>query len=189
MNRPVLAIDIDDTLSFFWESWMNQFQILKGYKPNKEDCIEWDITKYIKPEDKDFVYSIISDKLHSNIIFKSCTPHENSSEVTEWLQNYFDIWLVTATHYNNFPSKVEWVKRYYPHIDPHKICVLSDKSLFKADWIIDDKYSTVCQFKHGVLFHQPWNSKYEHNPRVHNWLEIKQYFQRLINLGIIKEVA
>lgn len=187
MQKQILAIDIDDTLSHFVEKWLNEFKWWKNYSPNKEDCVDWDITQFIKPEDRDFIYWIIADKNISKKIFGECKPQENAKDVIEWLQNYFDIWLVTSTHYNNFATKVEWVKRYFPNIETNKICVLSDKTLFKADWIIDDKYSTIAQFKHGILFTQPWNLKYDYPTRVNNWLEIKQYFQRLINLKIIKE--
>ncbi|MFA5300952.1 MAG: hypothetical protein WC389_22395, partial [Lutibacter sp.] len=72
----------------------------------------------------------------------------------------------------------------------NRYCVHPNKTLFKADWIIDDNYNNKKTFKHGILYSRNWNLKYSHNSRVNNWFEVKAYIQRLINLGIIKsEVA
>lgn len=193
MNKPVLACDYDDVISRSMESWLSEFNFQTNENVTKDMLLEWDIHKFIKPEHKEYIYWLLEDQTKSNMIYKSAKPYENAVEVTQWLQEYFDIWIVTSAYPNNLAPKSAWLQRYFPHIPTRQICVINDKPLLlKADWIIDDKLATVKHFKHGLLFNQNWNLKYDYpkEKRFDNWLQIQSYFQRLINLGILKkEVA
>ena len=49
----------------------------------------------------------------------------------------------------------------------------TDKSLIRADLIIDDRYKNVMDFVGPcILFDQPWNSHHQHHNRAAGWNEV-----------------
>jgi 5'(3')-deoxyribonucleotidase len=192
MNKPKIIVDVDDSLSKdFCSNWINWHNEQTGEKIKIEQLTDWDITQFVKSEYKRRIYEYLEEPVSANIIFKTCTPMEDSIEVTKWLQQYFDLLVVSASHPMNAPYKFQWLQRYYPHIPVKNINFWQDKTLLTSvsDWIIEDNYKNASKFKYGLLITRSWNKKYQYDKRFNTWLEIKNYIQRLINLGHIKEVA
>jgi 5'(3')-deoxyribonucleotidase len=182
-KKPIISCDMDDTLSKdFCQKWLEYYAFDSGHKLTVDMVQEWDLTKYVLPEYKNKIYDYLKNKQISNVIFKSCTPSDNAQEVTKWLQEHFELYIVTATNPYNLPSKAAWLERYFPHISLDRLVVLSSKNLFSADYLIDDRWTTIRDFPgKGILYTQNWNKSAKPKTRVNNWLDIKSYFEQIIS--------
>ncbi len=190
-SRPIIAIDCDDVILNLVDSWLRHYNVASGDNLTKKDITEWNISKFVKPEYKEKIYEYVTDPQISRNIFVGATVYEDAVRVTKWLQEYCDLYIVTATHPNNFAHKAEWIKYHFPHIDSKNIVVLYDKHLFGADYIIDDKLETVDKFSgYGILFNQPWNKRFISifSTRVGNWRDIEKFFKReLKKIGVLQQ--
>lgn len=173
--RKSIAIDLDSTLNTLDNEWMALYN--KDYNDNiqREDMYDWDIAKYIKPECGDK----IQDYLFTPNFFLNLGVQKDSQEVTKFLSNYFDLYIVTAYHWKVCLDKAEWIIKHFPHINPKNIIFCNNKGLIKTDYHIDDGGHNLEAFTGiGLCYDAPWNrylkDKY---PRFKNWLDIKDYFK------------
>lgn len=174
MNKPSIAIDLDSVLNNLEQVWLDAYN--QDYDDNLtvEDMVAWDLTEYIKPKCGNKIYDYILQPM----FFLSLNIKPNAYEVTKWLSQYADLYIVTAYTYTTCYDKVEWVKKYLPHIDIRNIIFCNDKSKIDMDFLIDDRDLNITTFKgKGIVFDMPYNRHLNNiYPRVHNWLEIKDYF-------------
>ena len=112
-------------------------------------------------------------------IWRSLTPVYHSQwGAKKLVDDGFDVYITTTTHWENFPWKVEWLQSYFPFIDESHIICVRDKSILDVDVMIDDNLDNLignirCN---RVLLEKPWN-KDAHDEvygikRCTNWDEI-----------------
>jgi len=179
MHKQSIAIDLDEVLNNLHEVWLDQYNNDFNDNLKSTDIHSWEICNYIKPEARNHMFDYL---LKPNFFLNlKCQPH--SQEVTKWLSQYFDLYIVTAYQYQVCRDKAEWVSKHYPHIDIKNIIFCNNKGLIKTDYLIDDGGHN-CEAFTGIslLFNSSHNQylkdKYK---RVNNWLDIKEYFEEVIN--------
>jgi 5'-nucleotidase len=78
---------------------------------------------------------------------------------------------------NSFGPKYRWLRRHFPFIPPTHYVFCGDKSILRADYLIDDTFRHFERFQgKGILFSAPHNAKVTGYHRVAGWREIEQFF-------------
>lgn len=177
INKKSIAIDLDDTLNTLVDNWIRLYN--KDYDDNlkKENITNWDIASFTKPEcgKKLFDYTLQPN------FFKSLGIKPHAKEVTKWLSEYLNLYIVTAYHPKTCLDKAEWLEEHFPHIPQKNIVFCNNKGLIKADFMIDDGGHNITDFYNTnksstpIVFDAPWN-RYLGNQfvRAMDWLEIKE---------------
>jgi len=172
-----IGIDLDSTLNDLETQWiLNAYN--KDYNDNLqyEDMVCWDVEKYVKPECGKKVYEIL---LRPNF-FYNLNPKKYAQDVTERLSKKYDLYIVTAYHPKTVVDKVNWVEKYFPHINPKHIIFCNSKGLIKTDFLIDDGPHNIIDYhnnggKHPIIFNAPWNQNLPSSfNRAKDWLQIEK---------------
>ena len=180
--RKRIAIDLDDTLSYFVEEWLEAYNEVYNDHLTKDKITEWNIAKFTKPDCNSKIYEMLT----WDEIFLRAKVRENAVEVTKWLGDYYDLYIVTAYNYQTARAKTEWVIENLPHIDYRRVVFCNDKFIIDADYLIDDKDKNCVEFQgKSLLFgiNNPWNDYYKNQLnynssliKVANWNDVFNYF-------------
>ncbi len=122
--------------------------------------------------------------------FRTLPVMEDSQRVLELLNIAYEIIVVSmATEFpESLTDKQFWLHENFPFINWKQIVFCGDKSLIKADMMIDDHFKNLDNFKgETIMFIQPHNmnsSDHKHK-MVASWMEI----EALSFLGSAKSVT
>ena len=111
--------------------------------------------------------------------FEDLDVMPDSQRVLERLSRRYEIFIATAAMEfpNSFGPKFRWLEQHFPFISPTHFVFCGDKSILRADYLIDDLPRHVQRFAgQGVLFTAAHNVKVEAKVRVNNWREVEQLF-------------
>lgn len=166
--RKVLAIDQDYVVAKLLSKWLDHYN--KDYNDNLtvDDLVDWDVSLSVKPECGDKIYDYLS--LHK--FYRDLEVVENSQETIKELSKHYDIFFVTDAMFNrmSFKSKFDWLREHFPFIPKDNIVFCGNKSIIKADYLIDDGLHNLEGFQgHGILFDAPYNRKDQRFFRGKDW--------------------
>jgi 5'(3')-deoxyribonucleotidase len=74
-------------------------------------------------------------------------------------------------------EKYDWMKENFSFISWHNIVFCGDKSIIKADYMIDDRLKNLKNFEgKAIVFTAPHNLRDEYEPftRANNWKEVEK---------------
>jgi 5'(3')-deoxyribonucleotidase len=95
------------------------------------------------------------------------------------MQRHYEIFIASAAMEvpTSFNAKYTWLERHFPFIPHTHIVFCGDKSILRADYLIDDNPRQLELFTGtGILYDAPHNINITGYTRVHNWLEIEKLF-------------
>ncbi len=104
-------------------------------------------------------------------------PH--AQRVLRAMQSHYEIFIATAAMEvpTSFVAKYNWLGEHFPFIPPSHIVFCGDKSILKADFLIDDNPRQLRRFQgEGILFNAHHNIEETSFRRVKNWLEVEKLF-------------
>lgn len=79
---------------------------------------------------------------------------------------------------NSLGPKYRWLQRHFSFIPPSHYVFCGDKSILKADYLIDDLPRNILRFEgQGLLFSAPHNIAAVGFARVSNWQDVAEYFR------------
>ena len=110
-----------------------------------------------------------------------------AQRVLHRLQSRYDIFIATAAMEvpSSFNAKYDWLAKHFPFIPTSRIVFCGDKSILRADYLIDDNPRQLRLFqehregqspREGILFSSPANANVTGFRRVRNWLEVEAMF-------------
>lgn len=107
---------------------------------------------------------------------------KDSQEVVRNLCLQYEVFIVTAAM--EFPSslapKYAWLKKYFSFLNEQNFVFCGDKSIIRADYLIDDTVSNLDGFYgKGLLFTAPHNVNVTGYTRLNSWKEISAYFLKV----------
>lgn len=117
--------------------------------------------------------------LRSEDFFAVLEVMPEAQRVIKALQAEYEVFIATAAMEvpTSFTAKYDWLGRNFPFISPSNVVFCGDKSILRADYLIDDNPRQLRRFLgQGVLFEAHHNRTVMEFPRVRNWLEIEQMF-------------
>jgi 5'(3')-deoxyribonucleotidase len=110
-----------------------------------------------------------------------------SQRVLDRLQLRYDIFIASAAMEvpTSFNAKFNWLARHFPFIPTSHIVFCGDKSILRADFLIDDNPRQLRLFhsnilgdspREGILFSSPANAFVTGFRRVDNWRDVEKMF-------------
>ena len=98
------------------------------------------------------------------------------------LSSRFEIYIATQAMAvpNSLGPKYRWLQRHFPFIPPAHYVFCGDKSILRADYLIDDQPKNLVKFDgQGLLYSAPHNLTATGFVRVNNWRDVAEYFRNI----------
>jgi 5'(3')-deoxyribonucleotidase len=82
---------------------------------------------------------------------------------------------------NSLGPKYRWLQRHFPFIPATNYVFCGNKSILRADFLIDDQPRNLVHFEGcGLLYTAPHNIAINGFTRVDNWQQVADYFSTVI---------
>jgi 5'-nucleotidase len=175
--KKTIAVDLDSTLNNLDKVWIARYNEDYGDNLTVSDMVRWDVTTYVKPEcGAKMLDYLVEPGFFANLEIRYC-----AREVMEYLQSFYNVYIVTAYTPETCADKAKWVTRHLPNFDLKKLVFLNDKWMFNADYLVDDGGHNVEAFKgESLLFDSPcpWNHYLgDKFPRAKDWIAVYKWFK------------
>ena len=124
-------------------------------------------------------HNVLEAEMRSEDFFEVMAVMPDAQRVIERLQSEYEVFIATAAMEvpTSFNAKFRWLERHFPFISHTHIVFCGDKSILRADYLIDDNPRQLAAFTGiGILYDAPHNIAVTGYTRVHNWLEIEKLF-------------
>lgn len=186
VEKPVILVDLDDTLTWFVPAWLKWLNHEYGYNVKHKDVTAWDFR---------FLYPTLSSKqLHEPLgkpeFWKSVEIREDAKDYLKRLYELgFDIYLCTATYYKDIEMKYNIIiKEHFPYIDWNHVIVAHNKQMIRGDYLIDDHIDNLVGGEYTkILLTTPRSKDFDGEPyhiyKCDNWQQITDF---IITNEIIK---
>lgn len=171
-----IAIDMDDVMADVTTHFMDWYENKTGYRVTEEKLIGVPVSQaFPDPE-------MAREFLYTPGFFRTIPVMENSQEVIRELNDYYDVFIVSAAM--EFPQslteKHDWLQEHFPFISWKQMVLCGSKAVIKADFMIDDHLKNLDYFDgEKLLFTAPHNQLIKGYKRVNNWTEVSAFFQNL----------
>ncbi len=103
----------------------------------------------------------------------------DSQQVVAELMEHYEVFVTTAAMEvpTSFAAKFRWLEEHFPFIPASNVVFCGDKSIVRADYLIDDNARHFENFAgQGVLYSAPHNAGVEGYPRVESWRDVRGMF-------------
>lgn len=140
-----------------------------------DDITSFHLHECLDPQDADMILNIFEGQT----IYNYLSPIQDAQWGLETLiKQGHRVFLATATPYDSFSNKVDWVCSHFSCITPYNIICVQDKSILNCDVMVDDRLdnltSNLCE---RIVLDYPWNRStskdYAYNIyRCYNWTDI-----------------
>ncbi len=117
--------------------------------------------------------------LDAEDFFEDLAVIPGAQAVLERLSARFEIYIATQAMAvpNSLGPKYRWLQRHFPFIPPAQYVFCGNKSILRADYLIDDLPKNLLRFEgQGLLYTAPRNLAETGFLRVNNWEEVAAYF-------------
>ena len=121
----------------------------------------------------------LDEYLRSDDFFDVLDVMPDAPRVLRRLLQHFEVFIASAAMEvpTSFNAKYRWLARHFPFIPYTHIVFCGDKSILRADYLIDDNPRQLARFTGtGILYDAPHNSAVTGYRRVKDWLEIEALF-------------
>jgi len=128
-------------------------------------------------------HASLDEYLASDDFFDVLAVMPEAQRVLYTLQQRYEIFIATAAMEvpTSFNAKYRWLARHFPFIPTSNIVFCGDKSILRADYLIDDNPRQLRRFSgQGILFDAPHNHRADGFRRVKNWLEVEDLFLKTL---------
>lgn len=167
----IINIDIDNTTNDFIEKFVYYLNGLQSrlepisytfYNPRSDIEVK-DITNYKLALSTGVRDEILETMFfRNNAFYETLEPLENAVEtIKELVESGNTVRFVTAIRYDVVQARIDFIKKYFPFIDPDtQLIVTNNKEAIYADIVIDDCIDNLknvnkdCRY---IVFSQPWN--------------------------------
>lgn len=161
-DRPTVAIDVDGVLTE--HNWTNLKRLNEhfGTSYRYEDITSF-AYDFLTEEERAFIYE---ECWHDPTLYDDATLTPCQERALEELEEWTNIIVVSSPLQGHIESKYRFLKR---HFDRSQIILASNKSLIRADLLLDDGPHNLEAFPSiSIAFDRPWNRDWD-GPRVHDW--------------------
>lgn len=124
----------------------------------------------------------LREMIHAEDFFEDLDVMPDAQEVLEDLHSRFEIFIATQAMGipNSFGPKYRWLQRHFAFLPPSRYVYCGDKSILRADYLIDDTPRNLDLFEGtGLLYDAPHNRAARGFTRVRNWQEVAAYFRAI----------
>ena len=181
MRSLTVLCDMDDVLIDLLPHWIKKLNCKYGLSVSDEDITEWDITKCIPSLTKEQIFTIVMQPS----FWETIPPAQNGQWfIRNLITEGHKVKIVTASHFEIIPSKIQRFLRLYPWLTWDDITVTSDKQSIKGDALIDDApHNLVGGEYEKILLNKSHNRKFNTKKhcihRIDNLAEVFRILERI----------
>lgn len=117
--------------------------------------------------------------LDAEDFFEDLPLMPDSQQVLKDLSARFEIYIATQAMAvpNSLGPKYRWLQRHFSFIPPTHYVFCGNKSILRADYLIDDLPRNLQRFEgQGLLYSAPHNLTATGFVRMNNWQDVADYF-------------
>jgi 5'(3')-deoxyribonucleotidase len=169
-----IAIDMDEVIADFNPKLLQMFNRNHNENLTVDDLMGTRL-RQMRPQ----LQREVIEYIKAPDFFRDLAVVKDSQEVIEELNEQYEIFITTAAMEfpTSFNAKYEWLKEHFPFLNDMNFVFCGDKSIIRADFLIDDNVRHFQRFiGQGILFTAPHNIQETGYVRVNSWLEVRQYF-------------
>lgn len=169
-----IALDMDEVIADVMPKFLDIYEEEFGKRLQKEDY--WGKKIY----DIEGA-SHLRHKLHDPGFFADLPLIPGSQEGVQRLMENYEVFITTAASEFKYSlyDKYEWLQKYFPFIHWKNYVFLGDKSILRADYMVDDHVRNLRKFTgKGLLFTATHNIDNDEFTRVNNWEEVVAFFDQ-----------
>lgn len=174
MTRKSIAIDMDevlaDTVGALIEDVNKRTDL--GISIDMLDGIK---LRHAMPEHD----GLLTEILREPGFFKKLEVMADAQEVVKKLTEHYDVFIATAAMDvpTSFHDKYNWLREYFPFLDPQHFVFCGRKDIVNADYLIDDNPRQLSIFTGTpIIYTATHNINDDRFARVNNWKDVEQYF-------------
>ena len=181
MRSLTVLCDMDDVLLDLIPHWIKSLNSIYGTSISAEEITEWDIAKCIPSLTKEQIFSIVMQPS----FWETIPPAKNGQWfIRNLLTEGHRVKIVTASHYEVLPSKMQRFLQLYPWLTWDDITITSGKQSIKGDVLIDDaQHNLVGGEYEKILLDKPHNRKFDTTSlsihRIDNLAEAFRILERI----------
>jgi 5'(3')-deoxyribonucleotidase len=176
-SRVRIAVDMDEVLADYFGEQVARYRQWSGVDVDILETEGRRLRECVPEAHRNYVSSLP----RTPGFFASLKMIEGSRSALEELAAYAEVYIVSAaTEYpNSLREKFDWLAENFPFIDWQHIVLCGDKSIIKADYMIDDNIHHLRRFEgERILFDSPHNRRVPDAViRVSSWQEVLTFFR------------
>lgn len=172
-----IAVDMDEVLAKYTRKVIHTLKSETGYKVDLKKAAGDFLSKSLPKEYVD----IVTGYPYREGFFRDLEVMEDSQEVLFELSEKYEIFIISATlqHPNAPKDKLAWLHEYFPFIHYNNIVFCGDKSIIRADYLIDDHPRHLEAFQGDSIIFSAFHNIHEKRfKRVDNWKEVKSLINK-----------
>lgn len=176
-RKPILGIDMDDVITDTLQRGLDWYERDFGRRHIKSELNG----RYLREVIPEVHLDRVRNYFYTPGFFRDLEPLPGAVEGVKELQEYFDVFIVTAAQ--QFPQclteKNDWLDRFMPFIPWTHRVFCGHKYFLNAKYLIDD-HAYNFEFFEGypLLFTAPHNMGESRYERVNDWDEVLEFFSR-----------
>jgi len=175
-ERKIIAVDMDEVIADALGEHLTR------YNRDFPDGLTLDDLRgrrlwQVAPAER---HPLIDNYLREEDFFRVLGVMPHAQRVLERLQSRYEVFIASAAMEvpTSFAAKYDWLAEHFPFIPTSHIVFCGDKSILRADYLIDDNPRQLQRFSGtGILFDAPHNHRATGFRRVKNWLEVEDLFR------------
>ncbi|WP_158961185.1 5' nucleotidase, NT5C type [Myroides fluvii] len=175
LKKPVLAIDMDEVLADSMSLVLEHYNKAHHTTWNKSGLFGKTIYECLPPSHIPFIKQL----QNSETFYQEVSVIQGAQEGIAILSEKYDIYIVSAAleFPNSLPSRCTFIEKNFPEITLNKLIFCANKSLIKADYLLDDMTENLLAFgSSGFLFTAYHNAKINYPNRLNSWEEVVAKF-------------
>ncbi|GAF13002.1 5'(3')-deoxyribonucleotidase [Bacillus sp. JCM 19046] len=169
-----IAIDMDEVMADFTKKFISLYNTDYQEAITLED-LHGKKLRELRPERAEALRNYLVDPGY----FRDLEVMPDAQAVIKELSGKYEVYIATAAmHFpSSFTAKYEWLQEHFPFLDDQHFVFCGDKSVIKADYLIDDNVYQLERFTgEGILYTAPHNVHTTEYTRVNNWQDVRSYF-------------
>ena len=171
-----IAIDMDEVIVQVLPKFLDLYEVKYGRRPDESEFYGKKL--YQIPGAMD-----LRSALFEKGFFRDLPLMPDAKEVLKELAENYEIFIVTAAmeFRNCLEDKYDWLIQELPFIHWKNFVFCGNKSIIRADYMIDDHVFNLEGFTgKGLLYTASHNVHEGRFERVNNWQEIRSFFKKAL---------
>ncbi len=170
-----IAVDMDEVMADAVAEFLRRYKRDFDEPVSDEDLHGRRIWEAVRSDRHDTLMGY----LQTDDFFSVLNVMPESQRVLEALQSRYEVFIATAAMEvpTSFTAKYEWLGKHFPFIPASHIVFCGDKSIIRADYLIDDNPRQFVRFGgEGILYNAHHNVNVTGYRRVNDWLDVEKMF-------------
>ncbi len=170
-----ICVDMDEVMADTLAEHLRRYNEAFAEEVTPHDLIGkglWEVTPAERQAD-------LRAFLDAEDFFEDLALMPDSQQVLKELSSRFEIFIATQAMVvpNSLGPKYRWLQRHFPFIPATHYVFCGNKSILRADFLIDDQPRNLQLFEgKGLLYTAPHNLTVTGYTRVDNWQQVSGFF-------------